>query len=236
VDGFVEAPNSTTAIDRLADRGIIGVYTVRPEPKPPKNAVRLDGDKTPDEDEKPVPRLEAPAPPPTPSPAPVKTEPGAEVVFSSLVDKLGTLLTQVEKLLSRPPQQQVIYQNAGPARDRDSHSRPRRVPQSAASSTLRDIFQTNLDLRQSLEKLASNTGTANRMTEVVGKVAEAATRLTDAAVESSNGEPVREESNPGAGTGTEAQNGSAHDEIPQEDVAKAPRESASTRELVQPVA
>jgi hypothetical protein len=183
VDGYVEAPNASQAIDRLADRGIIGVYSVRPEPKPPKNAVRLDGEPEPEE-AKPVARIEAPAPPPPP--APVKSEPGAEVVFASLVDKLGTLLVQVEKLLSRP-QQQVIYQSAGPARDRGDFGSARirkPHPNPEGSSTLRDIFQTNLDLRQSLEKLANNTGTASRMSEAVAKVGEAATRLTDAAVES----------------------------------------------------
>jgi hypothetical protein len=183
VDGYVEAPSARIAIDRLADRGIIGVYSVHPEPKPTKNAVRLDGEPAPEE-EKPAARLEAPPPPP---PAPVKTEPGAEVVFASLVDKLGTLLVQVEKLLSRPaPAPQVIYQS-GPARERfvdHGTHRPRKSHTPEGSSTLRDIFQTNLDLRQSLEKLASNTGTASRMSEAVARVGEAATRLTEAAVES----------------------------------------------------
>jgi hypothetical protein len=174
------------AIDRLADRGIIGVYSVRPEPKPPKNAVRLDGEPAPEE-EKPAPRLEAPAP--------VKTESGSEVVFAQLVDKLGSLLVQVEKLLSRPPQQQVIYQSSGPARDRGDHARPRKSNVNLeSSSTLRDIFQTNLDLRQSLEKLANNTGTASRLAEAAGRVGDAATRLTEAAVESSAGEPKMVES------------------------------------------
>jgi hypothetical protein len=183
VDGYVEAPNASLAIDRLADRGIIGVYSVHPEPKPPKNAVRLDGEPAPEE-EKPAPRLEAPPPPP---PAPVKTEPGAEVVFASLVDKLGTLLVQVEKLLSRPaPAPQVIYQS-GPARERfvdHGTHKPRKSHNAEGSSTLRDIFQTNLDLRQSLEKLANNTGTASRMAEAAARVGDAATRLTEAAVES----------------------------------------------------
>jgi len=183
VDGYVEAPTASIAIDRLADRGIIGVYSVHPEPKPTKNAVRLDGEPAPEE-EKPVAKLEAPPPPP---PQPVKIEPGPEVVFASLVDKLGTLLVQVEKLLSRPvPPPQVIYQS-GPARERfadHGSQRPRKTHNAEGSSTLRDIFQTNLDLRQSLEKLASNTGTVSRMSEAAARVGDAANRLTDAAVES----------------------------------------------------
>ncbi len=43
VDGFIEAANSTEAIDRLADQGIIGVYTVRPDPLPLRNALASGG-------------------------------------------------------------------------------------------------------------------------------------------------------------------------------------------------
>jgi hypothetical protein len=171
VDGFVEAPNSTAAIDRLADRGIIGVYSVRPAPKPP-------------EEEKPAAQLPAPTPLPMPAPVPVKSD--SEVVFTTLVDKLGTLLTQVEKLLEKPPQQ-VIYQTHNSttvAASREISQRVRRPsPNMASNSTLRDIFQTNLDLRQSLEKLASNGGTSKAISDGAKTVAEAANRLTQAAVE-----------------------------------------------------
>jgi hypothetical protein len=172
VDGFVEAPNSTAAIDRLADRGIIGVYSVRPAPKPPEEA------------EKPAAQL--PAPPPQPSPAPVPAKSDSEVVFTTLVDKLGTLLSQVERLLEKPPQQ-VIYQTHNsttmtPAREASQRVR-RPSPNMASNSTLRDIFLTNLDLRQSLEKLASNGGTSKAMSDGAKTVAEAANRLTQAAVD-----------------------------------------------------
>ncbi len=130
---------------------------------------------------------------------------------------------QVEKLLARPPQQQVIYQTGGPARERgSSHDRPRRSHHTAESnSTLRDIFQTNLDLRQSLEKLASNTGTASRMSEAVAKVTDAANRLTEAAVESTDAAAAHEESNA---------------ETPAPMAPSAPREPSMTRELAQPAA
>jgi hypothetical protein len=168
VDGFVEAPNSTAAIDRLADRGIIGVYSVRPAPKPPEE--------------------EKPALPPPPPPPPPKND--SEIVFTQLVDKLGTLLTQVEKLLDKPPQQ-VIYQNhttMAPAPVREASSRVRRPhPNMASNATLRDIFQTNLDLRQSLEKLASNGGSSKALSETAKTVSDAANRLTQAAVEATSG-------------------------------------------------
>ena len=177
VDGFVEAANATQAIDRLADQGIIGVYTVRPEAKLPKNAVILSGEADPELEEEEQrkqrrPRLdkphrrpaavEEPAPVPVAAlPAPVPVAPpaapvssGTEVVLTQLVDKLGTLLVQVEKLLSRP--QQVIYQS-GPARGGGggAFAKKARTTSDVQNNTLRDIFQTNLDLRQSLEKLAS---------------------------------------------------------------------------------
>jgi hypothetical protein len=117
------------------------VYSVRPAPKPP-------------EEEKPAAQL-----PPPPPPPPQKSD--SEIVFTSLVDKLGSLLTHVEKLLEKPPQQ-VIYQNhttMAPAPVREANQRLRRPhPNMTGNSTLRDIFQTNLDLRQSLEKLANNGG------------------------------------------------------------------------------
>jgi hypothetical protein len=75
------------------------------------------------------------------------------VVLNQLVDKLSTLLVQVERILSRP--QQVIYQS-GPVRGGGGVSmKSGRIPSDVQNNTLRDIFQTNLDLRQSLEKLAS---------------------------------------------------------------------------------
>jgi hypothetical protein len=165
VDGFVEAPNSTVAIDRLADKGIIGVHTVRPEPQVPKNAVRIGPDAGNDyEEEHHAPRLEASRPEPRPAAvAPVPAAPAVsgatDALLTMLVEKLGSLTAQVEKLLSRPAQ--VVYQNSGPVRDGPARGKKTsRTKDADTNQTLRDIFLNNLDLRQGLEKLASATGTA----------------------------------------------------------------------------
>lgn len=239
VDGYVDAPNASMAIDRLADRGIIGVYSVRPEPKPPKNAVRLDGDNTPEpaDEEKPPPRLEAPAAAPAPA---ARAEAGSEAVFSQLVDKLGTLLVQVEKLLSRPPQQQVIYQTAASGPIRDGHARAKKpAAHEVNGSTLREIFQSNLDLRNSLEKLANSTGAASRMTEAAAKVGDAATRLTQAAVQSQPEELSSQELAPKEPAPEEsaAEESAAEESVSVEskqlpETPKPPREPAITRTLL----
>jgi hypothetical protein len=172
VDGFVEAATASQAIDRLADRGIIGVYSVRPEAKAPKNAIILSGEAEPEEEQPaerprsersrraPIPAVAAPIPQPAPvqhqlpAPQPAAPSPATDAVLTQLVDKVSLLLVQVEKLLSRP--QQVVYQS-GPARSQGS-TKKSRMPNEMQSNTLRDIFQTNLDLRQSLEKLANTVG------------------------------------------------------------------------------
>jgi hypothetical protein len=182
VDGFVEAANATQAIDRLADQGIIGVYSVRPEEKIPKNAVILAGQEVPEEEVPPQRRLERPSGSSKLRPIPAVAVPvGARmqaaavqplaqpqlpaapadatttVVLTQLVEKVSTLMMQVEKLLSRPSQ--VIYQNSGPARNSGGGAKKSsRIPNEAQNNTLRDIFLTNLDLRQSLEKLATTVG------------------------------------------------------------------------------
>jgi hypothetical protein len=173
VDGFVEAPTASQAIDRLADQGIIGVYSVRPEAKIPKNSVILSGEAEPEEPEPRAerPRLEKPARRPAPAVAapvqhaqpqqPIALPPPAasDPALTQLVDKLATLLVQVERLLSRP--QQVVYQS-GPIRGGGGQGSKKsgRIPTDVQNNTLRDIFQTNLDLRQSLEKLANTVGPA----------------------------------------------------------------------------
>jgi hypothetical protein len=170
VDGFVEAANATQAIDRLADQGIIGVYTVRPDPKPPRNAVILAGQEPLEEEPAPQrPRLEK-APrkyaPPAPAPAPalsaptelpqvVASTPATDAVLQQLVANVSTLMAQVEKLLSRPSQ--VVYQS-GPARGGGGGSKKSKNLNDEQNSTLRDIFLNNMDLRKSLEKLATTVG------------------------------------------------------------------------------
>ena len=163
VDGFVEAPSSTEAIDRLADQGIIGVHTVRPEVRQPKNAVVIGPDLG-DHDEQPkaLPapaQYQAPAPVVAHMPAPPVSA-GTESVLAQLVEKLSTLTVQVEKLLSRPSQ--VIYQS-GPARGGGGGGKSDKKSKNisdAQNSTLRDIFMTNMDLRRSLDKLTAPTAVA----------------------------------------------------------------------------
>ena len=179
VDGYVEAETSTEAIDRLADQGIIGVYSVRAEPKAPRNPVLLAG--TPEFDraqfespDSPRPKRKAlpapsqylaPVPLPQPQPDPVVPSvalpvaaPAASVsdaVMGQLVDKLSVLIGQMQKFLDRPAQ--VIYQSGGPAREgggKGGAKRASRNVSDAQNSTLKDIFQNNLDLRRSLQKLA----------------------------------------------------------------------------------
>ncbi len=178
VDGFVEAANATEAIDRLADRGIIGVYSVHPEPKPTKNAVRLAGEPEPEENEprqlpRPqrmpavVPKRIASRPQPAPQPpAPVAAAPApapvtpvissaTETALLAMMEKMTALMARVEHALSRPVS--VIHQG-GPVRATSGFTpakRSGRIPQDVQSNTLHDIFQNNLDLRKSLDKLAS---------------------------------------------------------------------------------
>ena len=177
VDGFVEAATATEAIDRLADRGIIGVYSVRPEPKPVKNAVRLSGEaEPPDEDasrQQRLPRLPAvvpkriataalkPAPAPAPLPpageSPKPATAATEEVLVQMVEKLTVLMTRVETALSRSANS--MYK-AGPVRGSGFSpiKRSGKIPQDVQTNTLHDIFQNNLDLRKSLDTLATTVG------------------------------------------------------------------------------
>jgi hypothetical protein len=171
VDGFVEASSSSEAIDRLADQGIIGVYTVRPESRSPKNAVILAGQEPHEEESHAEPVAHAASnavgngagngsqPPLTAATidkavANAATNP---VVLQQLVEQIKVLSAQVEKLLARPAQ--VVYQSGGAVREGGAaKKRSARAMGADQSSTLRDIFQNNLDLRRSLEKLASTSG------------------------------------------------------------------------------
>jgi hypothetical protein len=165
VDGYVEANSSAEAIDRLADQGIIGVHTVRPEAKKQRNAVIL-GTADVYEDEAPKALPAAAAAPvvpqpiyiPVPTPAVAPASSGAtEQILGQLVDKLTTLMGQVEVLLSRPSQ--IVYQS-GPARNGGGGGgggtkRQPRKHDEAQDKTLMAIFQTNMDLRRSLSKLST---------------------------------------------------------------------------------
>jgi hypothetical protein len=193
VDGFVEAANATEAIDRLADRGIIGVYSVRPEARPVKNAVTLSGEAEPEEPRQEPRRLPSPSsqrsqvvpkriPPATAKPAvaarpapqqqivapapaaaepvaaPVAVNPATESALLQMMERLTALMGRVEQALSRPA---VMYQ-AGPVRAGgfSPAKKSGKIPMDVQSSTLHDIFKNNLDLRKSLDKLATTVGTA----------------------------------------------------------------------------
>lgn len=123
VDGHIDAPTSSEAIDLLADQGIIGVYSVFADPL-------------------------APAAPKPPAPTP-------DMVLQALVDKLTGLVGQVETILSKPVVQYVRQADAGGGGRARRTSLPSRNTNDAQNSALKDIFQNNLELRKSLEKLAN---------------------------------------------------------------------------------
>src|ERR1700722_18206784 len=123
VDGFIEATTSMEAIDLLADQGIIGVYTVRPAPAQPKPRFAFDGFV------------------PSSSDWDISPEHQAE----PLIDKLSSLIGQVEQILNSRPQ------FAGPVRSaRPLALKGRTTPVAEEqSAALRAIFETNLELRHS---------------------------------------------------------------------------------------
>lgn len=223
VDGYVEAETSTEAIDRLADQGIIGVYSVRAEPKQPRNAVLVAG--TPEFDralyespDQPRQKRRALPGPSAPMPSqllpervplpPLPAEPQAVAVAAptagvsdsamlQLVDKLSILIGQMQKMLDRPAQ--VIYASGGPAREGGGKGgkRPSRNINDAQNSTLKDIFQNNLDLRRSLQKLAETvTPAPGGESLAVNGSSEAASGGEPAAAEPLLAEPVSAAADP----------------------------------------
>ena len=150
VDGYVDAISSSDAIDRLADQGIIGVYTVRPEPLPPKNAITLTGNAPAIVD---LPQMVTTL---TQEVARRSVAPLAESgALISLVEKLTTLVGQVEKILARP---MPVY--SGPVRESNGAARAKRPSNELQNNALKAIFETNLDLRKSLVKLGSTAAIA----------------------------------------------------------------------------
>ncbi len=231
VDGYVEAETSTEAIDRLADQGIIGVYSVRAEPKQPRNAVlvagtpeferallestetgRLKRRSLPAPTRSPLPLAEQAVP----LPAPVEPPPAAAAApvpgvsdgaMLQLVDKLSILIGQMQKFLDRPAQ--VIYQTGGGG-GREGGGRGGKRPSSrnisdAQNSTLKDIFQNNLDLRRSLQKLAETVTPAAEVAATNGSVAPSPVG------ETSTDEPP---SPPGGGAPIDAQGSTSFDDAP----------------------
>jgi hypothetical protein len=137
VDGYVEANNSAEAIDRLADQGIIGVHTVRPDPLPMRNTIQLAG-------------ANAQLPAPVDSDGAHSLPLAPDQVLTQLVDKLSSLVGQVEGILSRPMH---FGGGAGAAPVRGSRAARPMHPSTEQNAVLKAIFQTNVDLRKSLMKL-----------------------------------------------------------------------------------
>jgi hypothetical protein len=131
IDGYVEAANSEEAFNRLADQGIIGVHTVRGMPQPQPDAKDL-----------PVAVATSPAP-----------STSAEVILTQLVDRMNVLIGHVETLLTRP----AAAVGVGKAQAGGKKRRAIQQDTSAQNETLRAIFQTNLELRQSIQKFNQMT-------------------------------------------------------------------------------
>jgi hypothetical protein len=143
IDGYIDANSAIDAIDQLADEGIIGVQTVRQiHPRKP-NAISFVGDFEE--------AVEASA---------GTNEPASEAVLNQLVVKMASLVSEVEKILSRPSVPAPAPLPARPNRIRVSEiKQPQRFDEQQ-DSVLKDIFQSNLDLRRSYEKQTSATPAA----------------------------------------------------------------------------
>jgi hypothetical protein len=141
LDGYIEAASAIDAIDQLADDGIIGVYSVRQVFPRPKNAISLGSDFE--------------------HPAGDSAEPTADAVLTQLVAKMQSLVGEVEKMLSRPALPALPMH---PARirvaDTQRASRAAAAAEQQENSVLREIFQSNMELRRTAEKLASAGPTA----------------------------------------------------------------------------
>jgi hypothetical protein len=127
VDGFIEAANSMQAIDMLADEGVIGVYTVCPAPHQTKPRLSFDGNEAQQWD------------------LPFETE------AEPLIERLTNLIGQVEQIIASRP---LL---SGPVRAQSSLARRSRSNPvvEEKSDALRSIFETNMELRQSIKQLAS---------------------------------------------------------------------------------
>jgi hypothetical protein len=130
IDGYIDASTAIDAIDQLADEGIVGVYSVRQIIPRQKSSIILQGDL-----EQAVEEAAGPTAAPT-----------IEMILTQLFAKMTTLVTEVEKILSRP----AGFAPAYPARTRVSETKPLSRITEQKGSVLQDIFQSNLDLRRSI--------------------------------------------------------------------------------------
>ncbi len=144
IDGYIEAASAIDAIDQLADEGIIGVQSVRQIFPRPKNAISFAGDFQQD--------VDAAAGP--------NAAPSADIVLTQLVAKMQSLVGEVEKILSRPALPAIpMHPNRIRVADTQRAIRAAAAEQ-AEDSVLREIFQSNLELRRTAEKLAQAGPTA----------------------------------------------------------------------------
>ena len=98
---------------------------------------------------------------PAPSQVTVSS-PATEAMLAQVLERLNALAARVEQALARP--MSVTYQSGtvrGGAGANSVAKKSSRIPMEVQSSTLHDIFQNNLDLRKSLDKLASTVGPAS---------------------------------------------------------------------------
>ena len=130
IDGYIDASSAIDAIDQLADEGIVGVYSVRQITPRPKTSIILQGDL-----EQAVEEAAGPT-----------AAPSIEVILTQLFAKMTTLVSEVEKMLSRPAAAGPVY----PARTRVSETKQLSRVTEQKGSVLQDIFQSNLDLRRSI--------------------------------------------------------------------------------------
>jgi hypothetical protein len=139
VDGYIEATSAVDAIDQLADEGIIGVQSVRQVTPRKKKSIVLHGDFEEAVEEA----------------AGTGSAPTSEIILNQLVAKVAMLVGDVERILSRPAALPAM-----PARIRVSETKQVSRFDEQQNSVLRDIFQSNLDLRRSVEKGATGGSAA----------------------------------------------------------------------------
>jgi hypothetical protein len=145
LDGYIDASSAIDAIDQLADEGIIGVYSVRQITPRPKRSLILQGDfETAVEEES------------GPNAAPT-----ADVILTQLVNKMTSLVGEVEKMLARPAAPNY------PTRNRISETKQLSRITEQKGSVLQDIFQSNLDLRRSIAQTASTPTAATSQPPVI---------------------------------------------------------------------
>jgi hypothetical protein len=133
MDGYVEAASSEEAFDRLADQGIIGVHTVRGIPEIASEPKAL-------------------------TVAPAAAPGQAEAILTQLVEKMNVLIGHVETLLTRPGS--IAGGNGRAETTGKKRHALHQAEDPTQNETLRAIFQTNLELRRSIQQFNQLTSNA----------------------------------------------------------------------------